>query len=266
MLYLRVLSALVGIPIIIGSVYLGGPWYAVLLLIIVNLGIYEFSSMLKARGYKIPLAIGFLGVSLLLTVIYIEQINLIYPLVMLIFLVLFINVLFRMERTSVAESAVSFWGIIYLGGFCGYMLLLRMMPDGALYTYMLLIGVWIHDSAAYFIGKKWGVRKFAPLISPNKSAEGSVAGIITTLVIFFSVAILFPEILPVNPWQSVFLGLGISVFAQLGDLLESALKRQLEVKDSGSIIPGHGGILDRFDSLLLTAPFVYYFFVLINLL
>ncbi|MDW7730286.1 MAG: phosphatidate cytidylyltransferase [Bacillota bacterium] len=266
MLYLRLLSALIGIPIIIGAVYLGGPWYAVLLLIVANLGMFEYSSMLRARGYRIPLTIGFLGVSLMLTVIYIEQTNFFFPLIMLIFLILFVNALFSMNRSSIAESAVSFWGIIYLGGFCGYMLMLRMVPDGALFTYILLLGVWIHDTAAYFIGKKWGMRKFAPLISPNKSVEGSIAGILTTVVIFFSAVILIPEVMPVNPGQSIVLGLGISVFAQVGDLLESALKRQLEVKDSGSIIPGHGGILDRFDSLLLTAPFVYYFFILIRIL
>jgi phosphatidate cytidylyltransferase len=94
--------------------------------------------------------------------------------------------------------------------------------------------------------------------------EGSLAGILGTVSIFFSASILIPGIIPLNPGQAVILGLGISVFAQLGDLLESALKRQLKVKDSGGIIPGHGGILDRFDSLFLTAPFVYCFFLLIN--
>lgn len=264
MLYLRVLSALIGIPIVIGAVYMGGPWYAILLMLVANLGIFEYLSMLKARDYKAPLAIGFIGVSLFLVAIYLDLSDFIYPIIMLIFSILFTYSLFGMGRQSIAESAVLLWGIIYLGGLSGYMLTLRMMPEGAVYTYMLLIGVWIHDTAAYFIGRRWGIHKFAPSISPNKSVEGSVAGVLSTVIIAFSIAILAPGFLPVNPGQAIIFGLGIAVFSQLGDLLESAMKRQLEVKDSGSIIPGHGGILDRFDSLLFTAPFVYYFFLLVN--
>ena len=143
--------------------------------------------------------------------------------------------------------------------------MLRMLPEGAFYTYLLLAGVWIHDTAAYFVGVKWGMRKFAPQISPKKSVEGSLAGIGFTVAIFFSAAILIPGLIPLNLGQVIILALGISVFAQLGDLLESAFKRQMNVKDSGGIIPGHGGILDRFDSLLLAAPFVYYFFLIMNL-
>ena len=265
MLYLRVLSALVGIPLMLSAVYLGGPWYAVLLLIIVNLGIFEYGSMLKGKGYNISLIAGFFGVTLYIVTIYMNQLEYLYPLTIFFFLLYFINSLFHMDKQSIKEGAVALWGIIYLGGLGGYMLLLRMLPDGALYTFIMLAGVWIHDTAAYFVGVKWGIRKFAPLISPNISVEGSIAGILTTIVIIFSAVILFPDLMPINPGEAIFLALGIAVFAQLGDLLESALKRQLAVKDSGSIIPGHGGILDRFDSLLLTAPFVYYFFILTNL-
>lgn len=264
MLYLRVLSALVGIPIVIGAVYMGGPWYAILLMLVANLGIFEYLSMLKAKGYKVPFAIGFIGVSLFLAAVYLDLSSFIYPIIMLIFSILFVHSLFGMGRQSIAESAILLWGIIYLGGLCGYMLTLRMMPEGAVYTYMLLIGVWVHDTAAYFIGRRWGIHKFAPAISPNKSVEGSAAGVLSTVIIAFSIAILAPGFLPVNPGQAILFGLGIAVFSQLGDLLESAMKRQLEVKDSGSLIPGHGGILDRFDSLLFTAPFVYYFFLLVN--
>ncbi len=266
MLYLRVLSALVGIPIVIGAVYMGGPWYAILLLLVANLGVFEYVSMLKTRDYKAPVTIGFIGVSLFLVAVYLDLPGFIYPIIMLIYSILFVNSLFGMGRQSIAESAVFLWGIIYLGGFCGYMLTLRMMPEGAIYTYMLLIGVWIHDTAAFFIGRRWGIHKFAPAISPNKSVEGSVAGVLSTVIIAFSIAILLPGFLPVNPGQAILFGLGIAVFSQLGDLLESAMKRQLDVKDSGSLIPGHGGILDRFDSLLFSAPFVYYFFLLVNII
>ncbi len=265
MLYLRVLSALLGIPIMLGAVFLGGPWYALLLLIVVNLGIFEYCTMLRSSGYRVPLIASFAGVTLFLAVIYFELYDFIYPLVMVLFTALFVISLFNTERNSITGAAISFWGIVYLGGLSGYLLSLRMMPEGALYTYMLLAGVWLHDSVAYFIGTKWGLHKFSPSISPKKSVEGSVAGIMAAALLFFSAVILLPDIMPFSPGIGLLFGLGIAVFAQLGDLLESALKRQLEVKDSGSLIPGHGGILDRFDSLLLTAPFVYYFFVILNM-
>ena len=264
MLYLRVISAMVGIPIVIGSVYYGGPWYALFLLLVVNLGAYEYNHLLRNKGYSGYTLLSFCGVSLFIVSFYYERFDLIYPLIMVLFFFLFIVALFNMNKMSLADSALSLWGIIYIGGMGGYLLLLRMLPEGAIYTYILLAGVWIHDTFAYFIGMKWGMHKFAPNISPNKSVEGSLAGIIGTIAIFFSVSILFPGLIPANPGQAIILALGISVFAQLGDLFESALKRQLKVKDSGNIIPGHGGILDRFDSLLLTAPLVYYFALFYN--
>jgi len=265
MLIVRIISALAGIPIVLASVYFGGLWYALFLLLVLNMGAYEYNKLLRNKGYNSPAAFSFLGVSLFIITLYFGRHDFIYPLIMALFFFLFISALFRMDKISIADSAFSLWGIIYIGGMGGYLFLLRMLPDGAIYTYLMLAGVWIHDSMAYFIGAKWGFRKFAPQISPNKSVEGSLAGILGTVSILFSASILFPDFIPLRPGQAIIFALGVSVFAQLGDLIESALKRQLKVKDSGAIIPGHGGILDRFDSLLLTAPFVYYFFLLLNL-
>ncbi len=266
MFLLRLISALIGIPIVLGIVYFGGPWYALFLILIVSLGLYEYNSIIKKQNGSVPMIIiNYFGATLIIAALFFEQPELIYPLVMLIFFILFTAALFNMEKSSIADSALSLWGMIYLGGLAGYLLMLRMLPDGALYTYILLAGVWIHDTAAYLVGVKWGIRKFSPQISPKKSIEGSMAGIGATVTIFFSISILLPEFARLNPLQAAMLALGIAVFAQLGDLLESAFKRQMQVKDSGGIIPGHGGILDRFDSLFMAAPFVYYFFILLNM-
>lgn len=266
MLRTRVLSALVGIPMILGAIYLGGPWYATLLLLVVNLGIREFDALLKAKGSLFPSLFGYIGVSALTVIIFFKQFTLVYPLIMLIFVLLFLTQLIQFEKVNFWESALLFWGIIYLGGLCSYMLLLRSMPQGILYTFLLFIGVWSNDTFAYFIGSKWGKHKLAPGISPNKSVEGALGGAAATILLAALAALLAPEWIGLTLIQAILLGLGISVFAQLGDLMESALKRQFEVKDSGTIIPGHGGILDRFDSLMLAAPFVYYYFTFVNLL
>lgn len=265
MLLVRILSALIGIPIVLGSVYLGGLWYSFFLLLVANIGIYEYHVMHK-QANPANIFFSFLGVSLFIVITMLEETELLLPLIVLILFALFVVALFNMERASVVDAAVSFWGIIYLGALLSYMLKLRLLPDGAYYTYVLLAGVWIHDTLAYLIGTRWGRHKFAPLISPKKSVQGSLAGMIGTILIFLALALFYPGLIALDQWEAVFLALGISVFAQLGDLLESALKRQLKVKDSGAIIPGHGGILDRFDSLLLVAPFVYYFFIYVNML
>ncbi len=266
MLLLRIISALVGIPLVLLSVHLGGPWYALLLLVVVNLGVYEYNTILKAGGYSVPALVGHFGVTMFIVVLYFQEYIFLLPLVMLLFFFLFVFTLLHIETVNITEAALAFWGIIYIGGLCGYILLLRMQPEGDLYTYMLLFGVWINDTLAYFIGKKWGTRELAPQISPKKSVEGSLAGIAGAVVIFMAGAIFFPGTFNINPGLAVILAMGITVFAQLGDLMESALKRKLGVKDAGSIIPGHGGVLDRFDSLMLAAPFVYYFFMLVNML
>lgn len=266
MLYLRVLSALVGIPIILAAVYFGGIWYVIFLLVIVNYGIFEYYRLFKLNDYLLPLVLGFIGVTLFIGVIYWQRVDLIYPLIVLLFGLLSLQALLQMKRSSIIEAALLLWGVIYLGALAGFLLKLRMLPDGFFYTLVLLFSVWIHDNLAYFIGLKWGVQKFAPLISPNKTVEGSLAGLLGLTAILFSTAILLPDFLPLPPVQAAILGFGIAVFSQLGDLLESALKRQLNAKDSGRLIPGHGGILDRFDSLFFTAPFAYYFFILVNLL
>ncbi|MEW5783860.1 MAG: phosphatidate cytidylyltransferase [Bacillota bacterium] len=265
MLRLRILSALVGIPLVLGVVYLGGPWYAVFLLITANLGMREYGALLKAKGSRMPPGIGYCGVTALIVLLYYQQLQWVFPLIMLLFILLFAAVLLYFERVNFWESALFLWGIIYLGGLCGFLLLLRLFPAGAFYTVLLLIGVWSNDTFAYFIGSKWGRHKLAPAISPHKSVEGSLAGIGGTLLLAAAAAWFFPGQFPLPLGQALILAAGIAVFAQLGDLMESALKRHFQVKDSGNLIPGHGGVLDRIDSVMLTAPFVYTFFYLIEL-
>lgn len=259
MLRLRVLTAVVGIPVILGAIYQGEVWYALLLLVIVNLGMREYLMLTGIHGsIALPLT-GHLGVSVIIILTFLDRSDLLYPLVILLFLALFLNTLVSHVKVNIWESSLLFWGIIYLGGLTGFLMMLRMLPDGALYTYFLIGGVWANDTFAFFVGVKWGKRKLAPAISPKKSIEGSLAGIIGNLVLVSLVYYSLQQYLPFQFWQGILLAAGISIFAQLGDLLESYLKRQFKAKDSGSLLPGHGGVMDRFDSLIMAAPFVYFF-------
>lgn len=262
MLHLRILSAIIGIPLILGLVYLGDPYYAVFALVVANLGMREYTFMLKNKGYHLPAFFGYLGVTIIIAVVYLEpylQQNLVYPAVVALLMALSLLVLLYFGKTDFGESALIFWGIIYLGGLCGYLILLRRLPEGLVLTFLLFAGVWINDTLAYFTGIKWGKRRLAPAISPQKSVEGALFAMAGTPLLFFLASLLFPELISFRPVEGALVGLVIAIFSQLGDLVESAMKRYFAVKDTGSLIPGHGGVLDRFDSLIFVAPVLYYY-------
>lgn len=265
MLHLRIISAIVAIPLVLFMVCLGGHYYAFSILVVLNLGMSEYTAMLKKKGYHLPDVLGYAGLNILLAALYLGpllEVDLVLPAVVFIAMGIAVFLLIYFGKTQIQESALILWGIIYLGGFGAYLILLRNLPQGLTYTILLLLGVWANDTFAYFIGLKWGKRRLAPAISPKKSVEGAFAGAAGTVLLAVMTAFFFPGWISLTPLKAALLGIGIAVFAQLGDLFESAMKRHFEAKDAGRLIPGHGGILDRLDSILLTAPMVFYFFQL----
>lgn len=172
--------------------------------------------------------------------------------------------LFKFPKELEYDSGKLIFSIIYVVLPFGFALGLpqRTYSSGVqgmyLEVFMLFILIWSSDSFAYFAGRLFGKHKMAPKISPKKTWEGFAGGVVLTLVLGFFVQKYFPELR--GNW--VVIGFLVSVFAPLGDLVESQLKRTFGVKDSGSIIPGHGGVLDRLDSFIICAPVVYLYFVL----
>ena len=154
------------------------------------------------------------------------------------------------------------FGILYIGYTLGHFLRLRNQHDGALLVLFVLLVTWAGDAAAYYVGKTWGSRPLAPRLSPNKTIEGFLGGLVVAPLIAWIGHLWFlPAVTPVD---CLILGLLFTVLGLLGDLSESALKRHAGVKDSGSLIPGHGGVLDRVDSLLLNAPVFYYYMAFVR--
>lgn len=152
---------------------------------------------------------------------------------------------------------VILFGILYVGSTLGHFLWLRNQHDGALLVFFVLLVTWVGDAAAYYVGKTWGSRPLASRLSPNKTIEGFVGGLVAAPLVAWLGHLWF---LPaVTPFDCLILGMLFTILGLLGDLSESALKRYAGVKDSGSLIPGHGGMLDRVDSLLLNAPVFYYY-------
>jgi phosphatidate cytidylyltransferase len=270
-LVLRVVTALVAIPIVLLFIWLGGWAAFAALLFTVIWSLYELRTMLLHSGYR-PV----LWLSLALSVIFL--VSAMFPRWRLLLLEIDLGVallgsfpfLFVREKL---EGALIDWALtlafaLYLGWPLSLLLLLRGSqiswppPGGFWWLLLLFLGVWTFDSAAFFTGHFLGRHKLAPRISPGKTWEGVVGGLVCTLILCVVLAGLLLKV----PWYlALVLGLALSLAAAVGDLAESLIKRQLQVKDSGQLMPGHGGLLDRIDSLLFAAVVVYLFAQLVAL-
>jgi len=162
------------------------------------------------------------------------------------------------------EGAFASWvwtiaGILYIGWLLSHLVALRGLEGGRNWVFFVLFVTWASDTTAFFTGRKLGRHKLAPSISPGKTWEGSISGIgaaIAMSILFFTPT---PFQLPLTYWQAIPLSIAVSILGQLGDLTESLLKRNMGVKDSGRLMPGHGGLLDRMDSIIFAGVVVYYF-------
>jgi phosphatidate cytidylyltransferase len=158
---------------------------------------------------------------------------------------------------SLRQGAIVLTGMLYVGLTLSYLVLIRLMPEGEFLLIFLLLITWAADTGAYYVGTLYGRRLLAPRVSPKKTFEGLVGGFIgATIIAFIARWTFMPEF---TPLETVVLALFLTVAGLWGDLVESAIKRSVGVKDSGGLLPGHGGMLDRLDSLLFSAPAFYYY-------
>jgi phosphatidate cytidylyltransferase len=263
MLRQRVITTIVILPILIAVIWFGKLWIVLLVAAIGAAGSFEFYR-LDQNGKLIPLH--YFGIITVITVVmlpyFVPNITVIHILSSAI-VVSLIWLLF----TGLREQAFNRWtwtiaGILYPGFMLTYWINIRNIEFGRSYVFWLISIIIINDVASYFVGKALGKHSLAPVISPRKTWEGAIGGLIFSVIA--SVVFGFVFTLPLNYWQLVILGLMASIIAQTGDLVESLLKRNKSVKDSGNILPGHGGILDRIDSYLLTAVVVYYIITAIS--
>jgi phosphatidate cytidylyltransferase len=265
----RVLTGIVG-----GAVFLGAVWYGGLpfSFIIALLAVVGYSELVRMKGlgrFSTPALLGYLVTLLYVFPEGLERIGLngtagdsvsVFWLVIVLFLFLSISVATK-NRYAFPDMTYLFAGTLYLGLPFGSAMLLRDHPEhGLAYFLFVLILMWTTDTFAYLIGRALKGPKIWPAISPNKTVSGSVGGVLGAVL----AGVIFANVVDqaVTPW--VLLAALLSVLGQLGDFVESGLKRALGVKDSGAILPGHGGVLDRFDSFLFAAPIAYY--VIMNVL
>lgn len=163
-------------------------------------------------------------------------------------------------KYQIEQVALVFFGIVYTAVSLSCIYCVRMLADGAYLVWLIFIGAWGSDTCAYCVGKLIGKHKLPSRLSPNKSIEGCIGGIAGAALIGFFYGSIFEQNFSVLMYPSLvltFIGAASSVISQIGDLAASAIKRNHDIKDYGHLIPGHGGILDRFDSIIFTAPLVY---------
>ncbi|HTG81124.1 MAG TPA: phosphatidate cytidylyltransferase [Geobacteraceae bacterium] len=259
----RVLTAAVALPLLILLVLKGSfVLFSCFILVIALLGLDEFYRMALPER-KIEGKVAALGGALMLLVFLSRNQGYILFVLTTLVLLSFIIFLFRIRdiRQSAGEAAMFLMGILYVPVLLGHLVLLRGLPHGHHWILLLLVIVMAGDSGAYFIGRSYGKRKLYPIVSPNKSMEGAIGGVVGSILgAVIARSTFFPELTGADAVSTALL-LGIT--GQIGDLFESMLKRSYGVKDSGVIVPGHGGILDRLDSILFAAPAAYYYAVFI---
>ena len=267
MLKHRVITAAVGVPLIILAIWFGDPWITIFIAAAALAGTYEFYRMTDFDRREPLLYLGLLWTLALVLSPYYRDSDLLPMVVTAAILISLGCLLFRPSR----QKAFNQWawtvaGALYVGWMLSYWLELRGLEDGRNWVYLAMLTTFANDTGAYFVGRARGKHKMAPAISPAKTREGAMGGLVGAVVGAVVIATVLKLIsaelgdpFAFRYWQIIVLGFVVGLVAQLGDLVESLLKRQMGVKESGNLLPGHGGVLDRFDSLIFVGAVVYYY-------
>ena len=252
------------------AIMAGGIPLAVLVLIIVVLGAKEYTQILQHKGFLPSFKIIMASSLIFALLAYFNRFDLVPLAFTASTIMAFMWVLFRGKQPYIANVATTILGFVYCGWFPLHLLFLRDIGGepvfeglikhspsgmGAAYALMLFLSIIMTDSMCYYAGLRFGKHKLSPVISPNKTIEGSIGGTLSCVIF----CVLFGSALQIEWYHSLIIGLLTAMFAQIGDLAESMIKRDAGVKDSSNILPGHGGFLDRTDSYVLSIPVLYYY-------
>ncbi len=267
MLKKRIITALWGIPLLIVAVWFDKPlpWFTVLAAIWGLLAAFEFYRLVATAKVPPLTYFGLIGTLLFILSPHFDY-NLFVPLLLTSIVIL--PLIWRILRPQ-KEQAFTSWawtvaGILYVGWLLSYLVALRGLDAGRNWVFFGLFITFASDTSAFFVGKALGRRHLAPRISPDKTWEGAIAGVFGAIIVSLLSILPTPLNLPLSYWQAILLGLVVSIFGQLGDLVESLFKRNMGVKESGGLMPGHGGALDRIDSVVFAGIAVYYYVLLFN--
>lgn len=256
----RYLGAAMIAPFII-FVFLGGIYLRGFVLALSIMGLWEFYNALKEKSFN-PIRIA--GVALLI-IYYLLNNNfelMMYILVISTFILLVIPVI--NSKYTFVDVSLTLLGFIYCGILFSFVYLVNTKPFGEFLVWIIFIGSWLSDTAAFYSGKFFGKHKLSPRVSPKKTIEGSIGGLIGATIFSGIFGIIIQNYIYIMPLYNYFIiGTMCGLFGQLGDLVASSIKRYVDIKDYSNLIPGHGGILDRFDSIIFSATIVFYYLTFI---
>ena len=265
MLLKRILVVVILLPIGLAAIYFGGWVFSAIAALILLLASYEYIELFKAGGYKPALVIA-LGGTLLLTLgRAFDGFDSSPWMISLVILISMAYHLFSFERgreQAGTDFGITISAVFYIGWLGAYLISLRNSAEGMWWVLLVLASVWLADAGAYFVGKQFGRHNITPRLSPKKTWEGYLGGIVIGTLGAALLALLFQNLSgadsAITPLRGAILGFAISIIGILGDLGESMIKRQVGRKDSGTILPGHGGVFDRIDSWLWAGVIGYY--------
>ena len=250
----RLIVALLVLPPVLLALWGGAHWWAIVIFTVATLGGLEYYTLMSQGGYQPYRAAGMVWLWLLITANWLPDILPLSLAITLGFIITFTLALFKTER-PILNWAVTGIGALYIGAMLGQAVSLRLLPNGLEWVFLSLAVTMLNDTFAYFVGVATGRHKIWPRLSPKKSWEGTIGGWVAAGITGYVVVSLTP--IPLSPWIGAIVGLVGGVLALFGDLTISMLKRQVGAKDSGKLMPGHGGMLDRLDSLLFVIPFIH---------
>jgi len=260
----RAIVTTLGVPGILAITWLGEIAFAVFMTIVMLLAITEFYQIAKLKGH-LPLSwigwISTIGIALFYYNPDMIEISLIYTLITGIIIVALFFEMFRNKPNPTENFSITLSGILYIPLLLGSLIAIRNFDsaNATNFTFALFISVWICDSAAFVAGKYLGNKKIYPRVSPNKTVVGSVAGLIFAFITYFVMNKIGFIKFDLSIEQLTILSIITGIFGQAGDFAESLFKRDAKVKDSSNFLLGHGGVLDRFDSLIIASPLVFIF-------
>ncbi len=261
-LWKRILVGIVAIPLILFTAAKGGALFLLFVDVIVAIGALELFGLERAKGVQPNRALGVLGALALSSAFFFGRSDDVVLVLIGIVVVLLTTELGRKDAGSaISNVGGTLLGVFYLGLAGGALLLIRegagrfSYSESGRVVMLLFMMLWAMDTAAYFVGRPLGRHKLFPRVSPKKSVEGAIGGLMGALLVAITGAHTFTAFLPMG--QHIALGAIVGIGGQVGDLPESMLKRDAGVKDSSTLLPGHGGILDRFDSLFFAGPLAY---------
>ncbi len=257
----RALSAIVLVVVLGTALFFGGYYLWALMLAASLVGFYEFLRAMREPADRenmkpdILEALGYAGIAVIYGVLLIGRLIWAFYVLVILLIALMIAYVLQFPKYPTSKMMQVFFGVIYVGVMLSFVYLTRMAEQGLKLVWLIFIASWICDTCAYLSGMLLGKHKLTPELSPKKSVEGAIGGVIGSAL----VGLLYGVIIDLGDaaWISaVISGIG-AVISQFGDLTASAIKRNHDIKDYGKLIPGHGGILDRFDSVIITAPIVF---------